>query len=81
MEINAEPSSEKINAVYDRVVREVRQSYGDQIADDQLVRAAHEAVDEFLVNQNARVITFVPVLAMRRIRASFDYAVHEAQSA
>ncbi len=72
MEATAAPSNENVTAVYDRVVREVRQSFGDRMEDDQVVRVAHEAVDDFLVRQSARVITFVPVLAMRRIRESID---------
>jgi hypothetical protein len=70
MEAPATASADKITAVYDRVVREARQTFGPDVEDDQVVRAAHEAVDEFIVRQNARVITFVPVLAMRRLRDS-----------
>jgi hypothetical protein len=54
--------------VYDRVVREARRSYGHLVEDEIVVSAAREAVDELLVQQQARVTAFVPVLAMRRIR-------------
>ncbi len=57
-------------AVYDRVVREARISFGDQVSDDVVEQAAREAVDELLVRNKARVTTFVPVLAMRRMRES-----------
>jgi len=72
MEATAVPSDENVVAVYDRVVREVRQSFGDRLGDERVVQVAHEAVDDFLVRQHARVITFVPVLAMRRIRERID---------
>jgi len=72
MEATAVPSDENVVAVYDRVVREVRQSFGDRLGDERVVQVAHEAVDDFLVRQHARVITFVPVLAMRRIREKID---------
>jgi hypothetical protein len=68
MEALATPTTDKITAVYDRVVREARQTFGSELEDDQVVRAAHEAVDEFIIRRHARVITFVPVLAMRRVR-------------
>ena len=55
-------------AVYDRVVREARQSFGHLFADDVVVTAAREAVDELLVRNHARVTTFIPVLAMRKLR-------------
>ena len=55
-------------ALYERVVREARQSYGTSFTDETVVNAAHDAVDEFLVRKHARVTTFIPVLAMRRLR-------------
>jgi hypothetical protein len=81
MEGTAAPSNENVTAVYDRVLREVRQSYGERLGDEQVVRVAKEAVDDFLVRQHARVITFVPVLAMRRIRESIGGATSADQSA
>ena len=57
--------------LYDRVVREARISFGTTLPDDAVVTAAHEAVDEFLVRKHARVTTFIPVLAMRRLREEF----------
>lgn len=54
--------------VYDRVVREARRSYGHLVEDEIVVSAAREAVDELLVQRQARVTTFVPLLAMRRVR-------------
>ena len=61
-------------AVYDRVVREARISFGHLVPDDVVENAAREAVDELLVRNNARVTTFVPVLAMRRLRESIAVA-------
>lgn len=57
-------------AVYDRVVREARISFGHLVSDEVVENAAREAVDELLVRNNARITTFVPVLAMRRMRES-----------
>jgi hypothetical protein len=57
-------------AVYDRVVRDARQSFGHLVSDEIVVAAAREAVDELLVRNHARVTTFIPVLAMRRLRES-----------
>ena len=56
----------------------LRQSFGDRLGDERVVQVAHEAVDDFLVRQNARVITFVPVLAMRRIRERIDSVLGDA---
>jgi len=80
MEATAVPSNENVTAVYDRVLRETRQSYGERLGDEQVVRVAQEAVDDFLVRQHARVITFVPVLAMRRIRESIGSETSTDQS-
>ncbi len=57
-------------AVYDRVVREARHSFGHILDDATVEQAAREAVDDLLVRNGARVTTFVPVLAIRRVRES-----------
>jgi hypothetical protein len=59
-------------AVYDRVVRDARKSFGPVIGEDAAEQAARNAVDDLLVRRSARVTTFVPVLAMRQIRESID---------
>ena len=55
-------------AMYDRVVREARISFGPLYGNDAVEQVARDVVDEFMVHQSARVTTFVPVLAMRRLR-------------
>ncbi|HQY31584.1 MAG TPA: hypothetical protein PK691_09865 [Thermomicrobiales bacterium] len=66
------PSDDKMAAIYDRVVREVRRSYGDSVADDRLVQVAHDAVDELVLRNGATVLAFVPVLALRSIRETIS---------
>ena len=61
-------SSQNTAAVYDRVVKEARRPFGHALADENVVSAAREAVDELLVHRHARVTAFIPVLAMRRLR-------------
>lgn len=57
-------------AVYDRVVCDARKSFGSVIGEEAAEIAAREALDELLVRRSARVTSFVPLLAMRRIRES-----------
>ena len=68
MSATASETSQNLAAVYDRVVKEARRSFGHLLADEEVVSAAREAVDELLVRQHARVTAFIPVLAMRRLR-------------
>ena len=70
METGAASTFTSPSAVYERVVRDARKSFGPEIGDDAAELAARNAVDELLVHQSARVTTFVPVLAMRKIRES-----------
>ena len=72
MDLTTSDPSQSPAAVYDRVVREARQSFGHLVADDIVVTAAREAVDELLVQQQARVTAFIPVLAMRRLRKTMS---------
>lgn len=74
MEAGTTASTTNPIAVYDRVVRDARRSFGPVMGEDAAERAAREAVDEFMVRRSARVTTFVPVLAMRRIRESLETA-------
>ncbi|MDQ2683629.1 MAG: hypothetical protein M3Y37_08895 [Chloroflexota bacterium] len=59
-------------AVYDRVVRDARSSFGHILDDASVEQAAREAVDDLLVRNGARITTFVPVLALRRLREALE---------
>lgn len=72
MESSNSPRVADTAALYDRVVREARYSYGHILDDATVEQAAREAVDDLLVRNGARVTTFVPVLAIRRLRESLD---------
>jgi len=50
-----------------RVLADARRSYSQFVDDSLLVTWAHQAVDE-LWSETIKVKTFVPVLALRRIR-------------
>jgi hypothetical protein len=70
-------SDDKIAALYDRVIRETRQTYGDVIDEERVMRVASDAVDELVLRQGARVTNFVPVLAMRMVRDTITASASE----
>lgn len=54
-----------------RVAAEAMTTYGDQTDPSELERYAWEAVDELWVN-GIKVSTFVPILALRRVREKVE---------
>jgi hypothetical protein len=74
-------SDDKIAAPYDRVIRETRQTYGDVIDEERVMRVASDAVDELVLRQGARVTNFVPVLAMRMVRDTITATASASEDA
>jgi hypothetical protein len=54
-----------------RVAAEAMTTYGDQTDPSELERYAREAVDELWVD-GIKVATFVPILALRRVREKVE---------
>jgi hypothetical protein len=54
-----------------RVFADAKRAFSGAVDEEMLKRFAHEAVDE-LYRESIKVTTFVPVLAMRRVRDWLD---------